>query len=145
MVTPTHYPAIKNAPLVGLAEGNGQFSNFQLAFVVLAVPYLLQLFVFFNVGGWTAYFILVLVTGLPTTIGYWHFMSTGGSRVNEKVKLPGKNIEEYLTIHDPELKAKYHGKKKIPMQLMHDAFFDGKIDFNGSYFLQKHFRVLFNV
>jgi len=45
--------------------------------------------------------------------------------------LPGKNIEEYITIKDPELKKLYKGKEKIPMQLFHDAYFEGKIDFNG--------------
>lgn len=62
-------------------------------------------------------------------------MSMYGPRKNEKVALPGKDIEEYITIHDPELKAKYHGKEKIPMQIMHDAYFDGKIDFNGTFSL----------
>lgn len=62
-------------------------------------------------------------------------MSMYGPRKNEKVALPGKDIEEYITIHDPELKAKYHGKEKIPMQIMHDAYFDGKIDFNGAFSL----------
>lgn len=59
-------------------------------------------------------------------------MSMYGPRKNEKVKLPERNIEEYITIHDPELKAKYHGREKIPMQLFHDAYFEGKIDFNGA-------------
>jgi hypothetical protein len=58
-------------------------------------------------------------------------MSMFGSRKNEKVVLPGKDIEEYINIKDPELRARYHGKEKIPMQTFHDAYFDGKIDFNG--------------
>lgn len=40
-------------------------------------------------------------------------------------------IEDYLTIHDPALKAKYNGNKKIPMQVFHDAYFEGKIDIKG--------------
>ena len=58
-------------------------------------------------------------------------MSRIGRRINEKVVLPGKDIETYITIKDPELKKLYHGKEKIPMQVFHDAYFDGKIDFNG--------------
>ena len=58
-------------------------------------------------------------------------MSMYGPRKNQKVQLPGRNIEEYITIKDPELKAKYFGKEKIPMQVFHDAYFEGKIDFNG--------------
>ncbi|KAJ7601393.1 hypothetical protein DFH06DRAFT_449708 [Mycena polygramma] len=58
-------------------------------------------------------------------------MSMYGARKNEKVVLPGKDIEEYITIRDPELKKLYNGKNKIPMQLLHDAYFEGKIDFKG--------------
>ncbi len=58
-------------------------------------------------------------------------MSRVGGRVNEHVKLPGKDIAEYIDIHDEELKKNYHGKNKIPMQIFHDAYFDGKIDFKG--------------
>ena len=75
---------------------------------------------------------LVLVLGLPITMGYWTFMSTYGRRKNYKVQLPERNIEEYITIHDEELKKKYNGKEKIPMQVFHDAYFEGKIDFNGA-------------
>ncbi|KAG6838041.1 hypothetical protein H0H93_007567, partial [Arthromyces matolae] len=52
-----------------------------------------------------------------------------GPRRNEKVVLPGKDIEEYITIKDDELKKQYYGKNKIPMQVFHDAYFDGKIEF----------------
>lgn len=90
---------------------------------------------FVNRGGFKTYLFLVLLLGVPVTIAYWTLMSMYGPRKNEKVALPGKDIEEYITIHDPELKAKYHGKEKIPMQIMHDAYFDGKIDFNGACFL----------
>jgi hypothetical protein len=74
---------------------------------------------------------LVAILGVPITVAYWTLMSIFGPRKNEKVALPGKDIEEYITIHDPELKARYHHKEKIPMQTFHDAYFDSKIDFNG--------------
>ncbi|KAJ6523750.1 S-adenosyl-L-methionine-dependent methyltransferase [Mycena capillaripes] len=45
--------------------------------------------------------------------------------------LQGKGIEEYITIQDPELKILYYGKNKIPMQVFHDAYFEGKIRFKG--------------
>lgn len=131
--TITNVPAIKNAPLIGLAEGNGYFSNYQLAALVLGVPWIVKrsLPVLCH-GGFKTYLFLVLVLGIPITIAYWTVMSIYGPRVNEKVQLPGKNIEEYITIRDPELKAKYFGKEKIPMQIFHDAYFEEKIDFNGT-------------
>lgn len=58
-------------------------------------------------------------------------MSRIGPRRRDNVILPGKNLEEYLDIKDPELKAKYFGQKKIPMQVFHDAYFEDKIEVKG--------------
>ena len=128
----TNYPAIKNAPLIGLAEGNGSFNNLHLAGLLLVVPYLLKIFLpIIKYGGTKTYLFLFILTAAPTAVGYWTFSSIYGSRRNEKVALPGKDIEEYITIKDPELKKLYKGKEKIPMQIFHDAYFDGKIDFKG--------------
>lgn len=128
----TSYPAIKNAPLIGLAEGNGSFNNIHLAGLVLVVPYFLKWFLpVVNRGGFKTYLFLLVVSGVPTTVAYWTVMSNIGARRNEKVALPGRDIEEYITIKDSELKRLYKGKDKIPMQTFHDAYFDGKIDFNG--------------
>ena len=128
----TDIPAIKNAPEVGLAEGSGSFSNAVLALLVLGVPYLLKRWLpFINRGGFYTYWTLVLLLGLPITIGYWTLMSTYGGRKNEKVAFPGKPIEEYIDIKDLELRKLYHDYNKIPMQVFHDAYFDGKIEFKG--------------
>jgi hypothetical protein len=128
----TNVPNFKNAPLVGLAEGNGSFSNYVLASLVLGLPWLLKSALpLINRGGFKTYLFLTVLLGVPITIAYWTLMSMFGPRKNEKVVLPGKDIEEYINIKDPELRARYHGKEKIPMQTFHDAYFDGKIDFNG--------------
>lgn len=132
----TNTPIYKNPTLISIAEGNGSFNNIHLAALVLGVPWFVKrMLPLVNRGGFKTYLFLVLVLGVPVTIAYWTLMSMYGPRKNEKVALPGKDIEEYITIHDPELKAKYHGKEKIPMQIMHDAYFDGKIDFNGAFSL----------
>ncbi|KAG6901785.1 hypothetical protein C0995_008033 [Termitomyces sp. Mi166 len=127
-VRTTNYPAIKNAPLVGLAEGNAAFNNTHLAVAILLVPYFLKSFLH---AGFKTYLFLLLLTAVPTAVAYWSLVSMYGSRKNEKVVLPGNDIEQYITINDPELKQFYNGKNKIPMQVFHDAYFDGKIDFNG--------------
>ena len=128
----TNVPAIKNAPLVGLAEGSGSFSNIHLGALVIVVPWLVKrILPIVSRGGFKTYLFLVLLLGVPITVGYWTLMSRIGSRKNVKVTLPGKDIEEYITIHDPVLREKYHGKEKIPMQVFHDAYFDGQIDING--------------
>ncbi|CEH16507.1 sphingolipid c9-methyltransferase [Ceraceosorus bombacis] len=128
----TDYATIANAPLP--AEGNGTFNNLHLGLLVFFTPaILLRVIPFFKASWvpWWLYWILVIVIGAPVTIGYWTFMSIYGPRKNEKVNLPGKPVEEYITIHDAELKRKYHGRNKIPMQPFHDAYFDGKIDIKG--------------
>ncbi|TFK19142.1 sphingolipid C9-methyltransferase [Coprinopsis marcescibilis] len=131
-VKPTSYPAIKNAPLLGLAEGSGSFSNLHLAVLLVVIPYVIKSWVpLVSYGGFKTYLFVAALTGVPITLAYWTLMSTYGGRINQKVQLPGKDIETYITIKDAELKALYHGKEKIPIQVFHDAYFDGKIDVNG--------------
>jgi sphingolipid C9-methyltransferase len=133
----TDYPAIKNAPLVGLAEGNGAFNNYHFATFIVIIPYILKSFLpFVNRGGFWTYLFILILTALPTAVTYWTLNSMYGGRKNDKVQLPGRNIEEYITIKDPEMKLLYHAKNKIPMQIFHDAYFDGKIEFNGSCMLE---------
>ncbi|TFY54592.1 hypothetical protein EVJ58_g8773 [Rhodofomes roseus] len=133
-VTTTDTPAIKNAPVVGLAEGNGSFSNVHLAALVLGVPWLVKrMLPIVNRGGFKTYLFLVLLLGVPVTFACRTLMSMYGPRKNTKVALPGKDIEQYITIKDVELRDKFHGKEKIPMQVFHDAYFDGKIEFNGEH------------
>lgn len=128
----TNYPTINNAPVIGLAEGVGAFNNYHFVALLLGVPWLVKRTLpLVNQGGLKTYIFVFLVCGLPTGIAYWTLIGMYGRRRNEKVAYPGKDIEEYITIHDPELKAKYHGKNKIPMQVFHDAYFDGKADFKG--------------
>ncbi|TDL20242.1 cyclopropane fatty acid synthase domain-containing protein [Rickenella mellea] len=128
----TNIPSIKNAPLVALAEGNGSFSNLTLAALVLGIPYFVKKWIpVVSWGGFYTYWTLVVLLGLPITVAYWTAMSIYGKRKNEKVELPGKDIEEYITLKDPALKIHYGGKEKIPMQVFHDAYFDGKAEFKG--------------
>lgn len=131
-VRTTSTPAIKNAPEAGLAEGSGSFSNIQLAALLILVPWVVKrILPLVNRGGFYTYWFLFALCGIPVAIGYWTLMSTYGSRKNEKVVLPGKPLEEYIDIKDPELRQHYGGDKKIPMQVFHDAYFEGKVEFKG--------------
>lgn len=133
LVKSTKTPAIKNAPVVGLAEGNGSFNNLHLIALVVAVPWVLkQVLPVFNRGGVKTYLFLLVVSGIPTTVAYWTWMSTHGKRKNDKVWMPGKDIEHYITIKDAKVAKKYTKGEKIPMQLFHDLYFDEKIDINGA-------------
>jgi len=129
-VRTTNYPAIKNAKLP--AEGNGSFSNVTLAVLVLGIPFLAKRTLpIVNWGGFYTYWFLVAVLGVPIAVGYWTVMSIYGPRKNEKCALPGKPVEEYLDIKDADLKRRYSGNQKIPMQIFHDAYFNNKIDIKG--------------
>ncbi|KAF6752805.1 hypothetical protein DFP72DRAFT_1132239 [Ephemerocybe angulata] len=84
---------------LGLGEGSASFGNFHLAFLVVVVPY-------------------VVKSLIPlTTVVYWALMSAYGGRKNEKVILPGKDLEEYSTIDDAEVEKWYSGMQKSPMQV----------------------------
>jgi hypothetical protein len=52
-------------------------------------------------------------------------------RKNDKAKLPGKPIESYLTFKTPELREKYNGRTKIPMETFQELYFAGEIDIKG--------------
>jgi hypothetical protein len=123
----------RDCVLMLLPAGNGSFSNYHMVGAVLAVPYVLWKVLpipYFSFT--TVYTFLLLLTGLPVIVGYWMVMSHIGPRKRSNVILPGKNIEEYLDIKDPALKAQYFGQKKIPMQIFHDAYFEDKIEVKGA-------------
>lgn len=94
------------------------------------MPWFLAKFVPF-VSTKTAYILMLVLSGVPSAIAYWYVMSRVGPRKTNRCILPGKDIESYLEINDPELRQKYNGKNKIPMQVFHDSYFDGKIEVKG--------------
>lgn len=122
----TSYPAIANAPLP--AEGSASFSNLHFWTIVLVAPYLITRLLPFRTG-WITYSLFFVICFIPAGATYWNFLSKYGSRINEKVPFPGKPIEQYLDLMASSME-KYKGKK-IPMQVFHDAYFDGEVDFKG--------------
>ncbi|CCO36060.1 putative fatty acid methyltransferase [Rhizoctonia solani AG-1 IB] len=129
LVRLTNLPSIKNAPFP--AEGNGSFSNAALAGLVLGVPYVVKrILPLVNRGGSGTYWFLVIVLGLPVTVAYWTAMSMYGARKNDKLAFPNRPQSEYFEFKDQAFQAEWEGKK-IPMQIFHDAYFEGKVDFKG--------------
>ena len=118
---------IPNPPLP--AEGCASFSNYHLAGLIVLVPFFVQRWFIPYFTGWTSYFILAILMGLPIAIAYWTAMSKFGPRLNEKVPFPGRPQEDYIEIKSSTM-DKWRGKK-IPMQIFHDAYFEGKVDFKG--------------
>ena len=128
---------IKNAPAVGLIDGNGDFSNYHLAALVLSVPLVVQRSLALvaepplALTGVLGYATLFVTLGIPVTISYWTYQSRYGKRHNEKIPIPEGNVEKFIEIKDEKLRKKYHGKNKIPMVAFQDAWIAGKVDFKG--------------
>ena len=133
----TKTPTIKNAPVVGLIDGNGDFSNYHLATLVLSIPLAVQrsltLFVKlpWPLGGVSGYMILLVLFGIPVTVSYWTYQSRYGKRHNDKIPIPEGDVGKFIEIKDERLGKKYHGKNKIPMVVFQDAYIAGKVDFKG--------------
>ncbi|KAK4054433.1 hypothetical protein OIV83_000927 [Microbotryomycetes sp. JL201] len=127
----TRRPAIPNAPLP--LETNGTFSNVQLAIAVfLSARYGRKLPPFRWLPYWIGWLVALPLFGVPAACLYWNIMSRiGPNKRDQGNALPNKNIEEYFTITDPELKRKYSGRNKIPIQVFYDAYFDKKIELKG--------------
>ena len=121
-------PAIKNAPLPADGPGSESFSNIALFTILLGVPVYLA----WKIGGGfkTTIFFFIL-TLVPLLVAFWWVASNYSPRLNEKVKLPGRPIEHYLTFKKDADKARYWGKHKIPMTTFLEMYFDGDVDFNG--------------
>lgn len=121
--------AVPHPPLV--VDGNASFSNYHLAGLVLGLPLvLIKLTPFLSFGFWT-YTLYTLVFGLPITCAYWILSSVYGPNIDKDIKLPNRPQSDYFTINDPNLREQYLNRK-IPMQVWHDAYFDGKIDINSA-------------
>ncbi|KAI9632718.1 S-adenosyl-L-methionine-dependent methyltransferase [Dioszegia hungarica] len=123
----TNSPAIANAPLP--AEGSASFNNYHLAGSVFAVTYLFQRIFLPFAKSWTTFFVLLVLLFLPVTVAYWTLSSKFGKRVNEKVPFPNRPQGDYIEIKSGDM-DKWRGKK-IPMQIFHDAYFEGKFEFKG--------------
>ncbi|OWB49281.1 hypothetical protein B5S27_g821 [[Candida] boidinii] len=124
----TNFPAIKNAPLPADGAGSKHFNNWVLLSIMLIVPF----YITRKLGlGLFTFIFFFLISALPILMAYWTVLSTYSPRINEKVKLPNRGVEYYLDFHDAELKEKYKGNNKIPMETFHELFFANKVSFKG--------------
>lgn len=82
-------------------------------------------------GGWKTTLFFGIITFFPILIPFWHLASRLGPRRNDKVQLPGRPIEHYLTFKNAADRDTYKGRNKIPIETFHNMYFDGDVDFNG--------------
>ncbi|KAJ5663218.1 hypothetical protein N7507_003949 [Penicillium longicatenatum] len=127
-ITLTNSSAIHNAPLPADGPGNESFSNILLGGILIGVPATLT---YLLGGGKTTFFFLFITFVLPLLVVFWSWKASCSPRTNEKVKLPGRPIEYYLTFKREEDRAMWHGNKKIPLQSFAEMYLDNLVDFNG--------------
>ncbi|GJN81805.1 cyclopropane-fatty-acyl-phospholipid synthase [Purpureocillium lilacinum] len=124
----TSSAAIHNAPLPAEGPGNVSFSNLALIILLVGVPFLLARFLG---GGFKTTIFFIIVLFFPILIAFWTYASRFSPRVNDKVQLPGRGVEQYVTFKDPADKAKWSGRNTVPIQTFSELYVDGKADFNG--------------
>jgi hypothetical protein len=74
---------------------------------------------------------MIAVTFVPILVAYWSIASITAPRKNEKARLPGRPIEEYLSFKHDTDKKKYRGNVKIPMWTLLEMYIDGEVEFKG--------------
>jgi len=85
------------------------------------------MYVMVGVGGLS---LVGFLLGLGFLLRYWNTTKPG-------------ELEKYFTLNDTRLKKKY-SKRKIPIQELHDAFFDQRVDPKGDLLLLLQDRNLFS-
>lgn len=112
------------------ADGPGResFSNKILLGLLIGVPWYLARKVG---GGFKTSVFFGLITLFPILIAYWFVSSSYSPRLNEKVKLPGRPVEHYITFKNKEDQLKWSGRNKIPMHTFGEMYIAGEVDFNG--------------
>ncbi|KAJ2724540.1 hypothetical protein GGI07_001887 [Coemansia sp. Benny D115] len=122
-------PTIHTPTLPYECGGAREYNSYVLYAIVLGVPYLLKRLLGFS---FTAYFILTAITALPIgACTLWVHSWIVSTPTEQICALPNEPLETYITILDKELKAKYHGGNKIPMEVFFENYFDGNIDLTG--------------
>lgn len=96
--------------------------------ILIGVPWFLARLVG---GGFKTKVFFGLVLLVPLIVAFWTFTSNMSPRVDDKVKLPGRPIESYITFKNEELRRKYSGRTKVPLQDFSDMYINGDADFNG--------------
>ncbi|KAB5522889.1 putative cyclopropane-fatty-acyl-phospholipid synthase [Coniochaeta sp. 2T2.1] len=124
----TTSPAIKNAPLPADGPGGEHFSNTVLFALLATTPLALS---WLLGGGWLLTATLGLIASIPILIAYWTYRSACSPRLNERVKLPGRPVEFYVTFKNPKDKKRYSGSNKIPLETFAEMYFRDDVEFNG--------------
>jgi hypothetical protein len=121
-------PSIKDGVLQADGPGGEGFSNMALIALLISVPCLLP---WLLKSSWLLTGLITALASFPLLASFWWFSSRLTSRKNEKVKLPGRPVEFYLTFLKKSDSLKYRGKNKIPIDTFQTLYFNGDVEFKG--------------
>ncbi|KAJ2634842.1 hypothetical protein GGF40_003957 [Coemansia sp. RSA 1286] len=118
------------APSLPYECGGAREYNIYLLYALIAlIPYMIKRVLGLSLGSYivlTA--ILAPLIGALSLLAHSWIVSTPTEQI---CALPNEPLESYMTILDKELKAKYHGSNKIPMEEFFESYFNGDIDLTG--------------
>ncbi|CAH7676811.1 cyclopropane-fatty-acyl-phospholipid synthase [Phakopsora pachyrhizi] len=120
----TSYPSIKNSPFPPV-EGNGRFSNIELALAVTVVPYLIgKISLPFITVGFLSYahIFLVIILGAPVAVLYWSINSYYWSASNQSERRYAGHTEyrhDWASFHLTPTLFKYVITRLIPEVILH--------------------------
>ncbi|KAJ0375673.1 hypothetical protein COL26b_006179 [Colletotrichum chrysophilum] len=126
--TLSQYPAVKHAALPADGAGRDTFSFKHLVLLLSLAP----AFATWKLcGGYNTLAIALFTLLVPVVAAFWYVTSCISPPINEKIRNPGRPIEEYLTFTKDHDRDRYWGRRKIPMGTFTKMYFDGEVDFNG--------------
>ncbi|KAI8283967.1 Sphingolipid C9-methyltransferase 2 [Colletotrichum sp. SAR11_57] len=126
--TSSQYPAVKHAALPADGAGHDTFSFKHLVLLLFLAP----AFATWKLcGGYNTLVIALFTLLVPVVAAFWYVASCISPPINEKIRNPGRPIEEYLTFTKDHDRDRYWGRRKIPMGTFTKMYFDGEVDFNG--------------
>ncbi|KAH7381077.1 cyclopropane-fatty-acyl-phospholipid synthase [Cadophora sp. MPI-SDFR-AT-0126] len=124
-------PSIHSGILPADGPGREGFSNIYLVILLLSVPLLLTCLLYRAFNIIHLFPVISLIITFPLLATFWYLSSILTPRKNNKVKLPNRPIESYITFKNKKDKEKYKGRNKIPIQVFQEKYFDGAVEFDG--------------
>lgn len=99
-----------------------------LLFLLVSIPW----FISIQLGGGFYFTVFVAIcTFIPVLMAFWTIFSFMSPRMNEKARLPGRPVEHYLSFRSHGDRAKYRGKRKIPIEVFYEKYFRGDVTFKN--------------
>ena len=121
-------PTIHNPTLPADGPGSDTFNNYILLGLLFVIPWWTARQVY---GGFYTTIIFSIFTTIPILISFWFVTSRVSPRRNERVKLPGRPVESYISFRKEQDRDTYYGRNKVPIFDFHEKYFAEEVDVKG--------------